>query len=452
MTKAFARISSIFFIAMVFLAQLAIAGMDEKLGLVSDSAKGELRYLVIVVDFPDVKPSFSMDELRERSLTKPAKWYAAASHGKTHLKGSICGPFTMPDPLESYKVSPYNYQVDSGRVYKLVSDALSLAEQNGVPILEKDLVTVVHRARTMPGKGYGMICYCANPGMISKVRGGRARYVEIETKKGSVFKKGVVVMAENFHVGFLVHDLAHAMGGVWQGTRLAIDLYDFDLQSRSRQKFQIHDAAVYLGPWDLMSQHFIERGRPSPGFSLFTMIRMGYVSPAQVVLTRPGQTTLARLAPVSLGGKILGVKIEESPSHYWLVENRQLVKTDRALPSSGVMIYKVNLDLAEGGGVVKAANADPNAFNFSRAPFGLEDQAADLYVNDEACIAVAPLAKLGRDYLVLITTPQKAPLARRIAQGLAKDRGSENYKQQVKRVTDLIRQGKLQAAAGVVAN
>ena len=299
----------------------AAAGWDDKLGLVSDSAKGDLRYLVIVVDFPDVRPRFSLEQIRARAIERTARWYRAASYGQTRLNGTICGPYTLPDSLESYRLSPYNFQVSSERVYRLVRDALSLAEESGAPILQQDVVAVVHRAHTMPGKAYGMICYCANPGMLSKVRGGRARYVEIKTRRGTIFQKGVVVMAENFHLGFMVHDLAHALGGVSKGKRLVMDLYDFELQSKPRRRFQIHDAAIYLGPWDIMSQHFMQPREPPAGFSLFTMIRLGYVRPDQIMVARPGQTKLSRLAPLSMGGKNFGA--QDSPGRTALSAGRK---------------------------------------------------------------------------------------------------------------------------------
>jgi M6 family metalloprotease-like protein len=424
----------------------AAAGWNDKLGLVSDSAKGDLRYLVIVVDFPDVRPRFSLEQIRARAIERTARWYRAASYGQTRLNGTICGPYTLPDSLESYRLSPYNFQVSSERVYRLVRDALSLAEESGVPILEYDVVAVVHRAHTMPGKAYGMICYCANPGMLSKVRGGRARYVEIKTRRGTSFPKGVVVMAENFHLGFMVHDLAHALGGVSQGKRLVMDLYDFELQSKPRRRFQIHDAAIYLGPWDIMSQHFMQPREPPAGFSLFTMIRLDYVRPDQVMVVRPGQTKLSRLAPLSLGGRTMGLKIPLDEQRYLLVENRQPFKLDRRLPASGVMIYEVDLEREDGAGLVRAKNADPSAFNFSRAPFGVDGQAADMFQAKDADLAIVPLAKLGKDYLVLVTTGGQGQAARRIAKALGMSRGTPGFTRRVKKVTRLIRQGDLRAA------
>ncbi len=374
---------------------------NDTLGLVSDSARGDLRYLVIVVDFPDVRPRFGMEQIRARAIERAARWYQVVSYGQTRLHGRICGPYTLPQPLEDYRVSPYNFGVKSQRVYKLVREALSLAEEHGVPILEQDLVAVIHRASTRPGRAYGMICYCANPGMLSKVRGGRARYVEIITRRGSRFHKGVVVMAENFHLGFLVHDLAHALGGVSRGKRLVMDLYDFDLQSRPRRQFRIEDAAIYLGPWDIMSQHFITPRQPPAGFSLFTMMRLGYVKPEQVVVLRPGQSTLVRLSPLALGKGTLGVKIIQDRDHYLLVENRQPLKLDRRLPARGIMIYRVDLSREDGAGVVRVLKANPRAPGFSQAPFGLEGQAAKVFHDEQSGIAVIPLVKKGHDYLLM---------------------------------------------------
>ncbi|RJX20061.1 MAG: hypothetical protein C4575_07270 [Desulforudis sp.] len=447
MSKTFAAVIGALLLAAIWAGPAAAAPLDAKLGLVSDSAKGDLRYLVIVVDFPDVKPRFTLEQLRARAIEKTARWYEAASYGQTRLQGTISGPFTLPEPVEAYRVAPYNFEVSSERVYKLVRDALSLAEEKGVPILQQDVVAVVHRAFTRPGQGYGMICYCANPGMISKVRQGRARYAGIETKRGSVFNKGVVVMAENFQVGFMTHDLAHAIGGVSRGTRLAQDLYDFELQSTPRQKFQIHDAAVYMGPWDIMSQHFLEPRKPSPGFSLFSMIRLGYIRPEQVQAAPKGRTTLARLAPLALGGQTVGIKIPLSESRYLLVENRQPFKLDRVLPASGVMIYQVDLEREEGAGQVRAMNADPKAFNFSRAPFGVEDQAAAVFEDSEDGLVIAALAKLGKDYLVLVAAGEQAGLVRQIAGGLQKLRGTPQYQSRLQRVTGLINQGALSEAA-----
>jgi M6 family metalloprotease-like protein len=427
-------------------AQAADAHPDPKLGLVSDTARGTKRFLVVLVNFPDVEPRLPLEGVKERAVPRVDRWYQQASHGQTRFAGTIKGPYTLPQPLAAYKVSPYNFKVDSKRVYALVRDALSLAEEDGTAVNDFDVVAVVHRCFTGPGKGYGMLCYCANPGMISKVRQGRARYVPITTRRGTVFQKGVVVMAENFNLGFMVHALAHAIGGVYQGTRLAPDLYDFEAQSRPRSNFQIHDASLYLGPWDIMSQHFLRKNEPPPGFSLFTMMRLGYIQPPQVELVRPGETSLARLSPLAQGGPLLGIKIPLAGGRYLLVENRQPVKVDRVLPASGIMVYAVDESREEGAGIVRAKNADPGAPNFSRAPFGVDGQAMAAFVDRGAGVAVVPIIKQNNDYLVLVTSPSQAEAAQKVARKLASLKGSPALTQKLPRVLQLLKSGKVAEA------
>lgn len=426
------------------------AHVDPKLGLVSDLARGTKRYLVILVNFPDVQPQKPLEEVRLRATARVDQWYRSASYGQTGFAATVKGPYTLPEPLEVYKVSPYNYQVDPRRVYKLVRDALSLAEEDGTAINAFDVVAVIHRCTTRAGQGYGMICYCANPGMLSKGRRGQAAYVPVTTRKGTVFKKGVVVMAENFHLGFLVHDLAHAIGGVHEGMRLVGDLYDFDAQSRPRQVFQIHDAALYLGPWDIMSQHFQKPGQPAPGFSLFTKIRLGYVRPEQMAVVRPGETALVQLAPLDTGGPLLGVKIPLSSKRCLLVENRQPLKLDRFLPAAGVMIYEVDESRREGFGLVQAKNADPGAPNFSRAPFGVDGQARLALVDQKADVAVVPIIRQGNDYLVLVTNASQAEAAQKVARSLERLKGSPALQQKLPQVLQLLKAGRVAAAAEVM--
>jgi M6 family metalloprotease-like protein len=426
------------------------AHRDPTLDLVSDVARGTQRYLVILVNFPDVQPRLPLKQVRERATVRLAQWYQSASNGQTRFVANVKGPYTLPRPLDTYKVSPYNFKVESRRVYALVRDALSLAEADGTDLNNFDVVAVILRCFTLPGRGYGMMCYCANPGMLSKVRYGRAKYVPITTRQGTEFRKGVVVMVENFHQGFLAHDLAHAIGGVYDGRRLVGDLYDFEAQSRPRRKFDITDAPIYLGPWDIMSQHFITRNQPPPGFSLYTKMRLGYVRPDQIRLVRPGKTVLVKLSALAANGDKVGIKIPLSAQTYFLVENRQPLKVDRILPASGVMIYKVDESREEGSGQVRAQNADPGAPNFSRAPFGTDGQARIAWVVQQAGVAVVPILKQGQDYLVLVTDTAQAEAAQRVAQKLMQLRGSPALQAKLPQVLQLLRAGRLAAAAEAI--
>lgn len=87
----------------------------------------------------------------------------------TWIKADFRGWVMLPESIQEYKVSPYNFKVDRTRVKKLVEDSMSAVE-NDVDFSQYQHIIVTVGAFTTSGKGYGMICYCANPGMLSGVR------------------------------------------------------------------------------------------------------------------------------------------------------------------------------------------------------------------------------------------------------------------------------------------
>ena len=103
-------------------------------------------------------------------------------------------------------------------VKKLIEDSMSAIEAE-VDLGAYQHIIVVPGVFTTPGKGYGMICYCANPGMLSGVRN-NPRYVPLQSKGGTPFRGGVCVATENAHLGMFAHDFFHALGGIHKDKRL----------------------------------------------------------------------------------------------------------------------------------------------------------------------------------------------------------------------------------------
>jgi len=108
-----------------------------------------------------------------------------------------------------------------------------------------------------------------------------------------------------------------------------------------------------------MSSHFIKKREPPPGLSSFTRIRLGWISPDQVVLVKPGETRHTFLSPLAEDGKTLAIKIPLKSGHYYLVENRQPIGFDRVLPDSGILILKVNPNAVEGSGLSGVVTSTP---------------------------------------------------------------------------------------------
>jgi hypothetical protein len=167
-----------------------------------------------------------------------------------------------------------------------------------------------------------------------------------------------------------------------------------------------------------MSQHFLERGGLPPGLSSFTKIRLGWIAKEQVRFVKPGETAVVFLSPLGTGGETLAVKIPLSLGNYYLVENRQPVGFDRALPDSGILVLKVNPDAAEGYGTVKAMDANPASAHFRQATFRLDAAGRDLFKDND--VAVIPAWQEGDRLGVVVTTPGRSAEALEAARAVGK--------------------------------
>ena len=402
------------------IAAPATAGQEENfLAPQSVQAVGDKRVLMVGVRFADVQPSKHIEEVRKRVVIGLNNYVREQSYGRASVTADFRGWIPLPDSLSRYAVSPYNFKVDRSRVRKLIEDTLTAIEPQ-IDFSGYDHILIIPGAHTMPGQGYGMLCYCANPGMLSGVsRRYVPRYETLRSKGGREFSGGVFVGAENAHLGMFAHDYFHALGGVQDGKRLAPCLYDFRHQSDESAGLPTFEHnAIYMGPWDIMSQHFVRLGETSPGLSSFTKIRLGWITTREARLVKPGETALVFLSPLSRKGETLVVKIPLAGGRHYLVENRQPIGSDRVLPDSGVLILKVNPDADEGFGTVELVNADPKAYHFSRATFRIEEQARNRFVDARNGVAILPLWTEKDELGVLVTTPNESEAALKAAQGI----------------------------------
>lgn len=170
-----------------------------------------------------------------------------------------------------------------------------------------------------------------------------------------------------------------------------------------------------MGPWDIMSQHFINYRMPPPGISSFTKIRLNWISRHQVDFVMPGETRFVSLSPLSKNGDTLVIKVPLSWGYYYLIENRQPIGFDTVLPDSGILILKVNATVREGTGTVQVMDADPNSTHYSHATFRLDKNNRTIFKDDENNIAVIPLWSEKGNQGVLITSKEKSANALKAA-------------------------------------
>jgi hypothetical protein len=196
------------------------------LGLQSTQALGEKRVLIVAVRFPDATPTVPFENVKQRATVAFNSYVVEQSYGLTSINYDFRGYVMLPSPLSRYKVSPYNNQVDAGKVRKLIEDTMTIIEKD-VDFSSYDHMLLIPAVSTTAGTGYGMICYCANPGMVTAIMktygldrasGDRgAQYETLRSKGGKEFKGGIFVGAENANLGMFAHDYFHALGGIYDG-------------------------------------------------------------------------------------------------------------------------------------------------------------------------------------------------------------------------------------------
>ena len=402
------RWAAVLFVFLVTGSMPALAGMAHPVVV-----RGPQRLLVVAVRFPGTPPTFSLSQIKEK-VGNVNRYIRAASYGKAWLEPKIAGWYEMSAPLSMYQVSPFNYKVDKARVRRLLADALA-ATQRDTAIDNYHVVWIVVGARTRPGEGYGMIAYCANPGMLSGVMGRRSALETVELPGGLTFVGPAIVSAENAHVGHAAHDLLHALGGAKDGKRAVPDLYDFDMQSNP-EIFRNPPGgtlvpkifAVHAGPWDIMSQHFIELTKPPPQPSTFTRLQLGWIDLDQVTTVSPGETRELVLEPLALGKGNLAVRVPVDSNRHLLIENRQAVGGDSALPSSGLLVLHIDTTREEGRGIVRVMDANPSVPYLYGAPFIPGTGERRYYADQVIGVAVAPLAiEPGGILRLMVTTPER---------------------------------------------
>ncbi len=192
--------------------------ISDILGPQSQQATGKIRLLVIPVRFPDAAPQLNLNQIKTKAVVWLNDYVKDQSYGRSCIEAKMTGWISLPDPLSSYSVSSNNFKVDRDRVRKLIEDAMTGVESE-INFSDFQHMLIVPGVFTVSDRGYGMVCYCANPGMLTGVRRNPG-YMTLRSKGGKEFSGGIFVGAENAHLGMFAHDFFHALGGVYANKRL----------------------------------------------------------------------------------------------------------------------------------------------------------------------------------------------------------------------------------------
>ena len=353
--------------------------------------------MTLLVEFPDVKHDVTRNFVTERFFDRLNRYVQEMSYGKVSIGGQVTEKWhRMPDSVSQYRISSRNLEVDKSRVRKLIDDALDAVDRD-VDFSQYSFTAIFMGAKL---QDYGMIGLCGYPGML-----GWGSDAVLKTKSGQVVKGGVAIFSYQAHLGTLFHDVAHILGGVKDGKRMAPCLYDHDLQAKPgdmRQTFI--DATIHMGFWDPMSCHFYKRELPPPGISSWTRMRLNWMDPSRVKVVKPGEKAEILLGPLEeKSSENLVIRIPISDTTYYLIENRQPIGFDKNLPGSGVLIMYADDSIPEcrrGKAPVKLVDADPKVAHLEGAAFDMGKR--DSFHDEKNGIHVKLLKKSGDAYKILI--------------------------------------------------
>jgi M6 family metalloprotease-like protein len=354
--------------------------------------------LVILVEFPDIKPTVRRDFVETRFSKHLNNYFTEMSYQKVSLDIEVTQRwYTLPKSVNQYSISPRNLEVDRNRVRGLINDALEAVDKD-FDISKYSFIALFLGAKAAE---YGMVGLCGYPGML-----GWGTESVLQTQSGRRVKGGVAIFCFHAHLGTLFHDIGHILGGVKDGKRMVPCLYDHDLQAKPGPNLEVfRKATVNMGFWDPMSCHFYKRELPPPGLSSWTKMRLNWIDHSKIKVIKPGQEEEIVLGPLEeVSSQILSVKIPVSPTTYYLIENRQPLGFDQNLPGRGVLIMVADDNVAEcrfGRAPVKLMNANPSIPYLEGAAFDIGG--STVFQDDNNKIKIRLKEKIGQSYKILIS-------------------------------------------------
>src|SRR5256886_105738 len=299
-------------------------------------ATGVARVIVLLIDFTDLTPdaahngTYFDDRLNAvgGSARSVNSYYQEVSRGALTVNATVF-------PLWFHSVHPMSYYgadsasgVDdaNGPIYRLVTEAVQAADSsvnfaqfdtNGDGVV--DHLMVVHA-------GAGQESSPSNKDLVWSHRW--AVLDADPTTPGSqpltvdgVQVYGYTMESEDFVIGTVAHEFGHDLG--------LPDLYDTDGSSAG------------AGVWDTMSLgswNGAPAGSSPAHMSAWSLLRLGCVNTTAVTTAQVG----AAIDAIETSGKVFRLSLPGTTSECFLIENRQPIGFDAALPGSGLLIWHVD--------------------------------------------------------------------------------------------------------------
>jgi len=306
-------------------------------------ATGQQSVLVLLVDFSDTAASKTPTELNTLmndatpAASSVRNYYEEVSYGLFGISGTVTIWYRAPRPMTYYgDDSASGYDDANGPIYQLVIDAVREAESDigrawrfsdfdGDSDGVVDHVIVVHAGAAQeappPGPGPTTQLIWSHRWSVADADPGAPGTQRLVADGVQIY--GYIMAAEESPVGVFVHELGHDLG--------LPDLYDTDGSSDGVGEWDVMGAGSWNGnPSGSVPAHL---GAPSK-------IELGWINPISVDRPFLNQT----IAEVESNARAFKLVVRSGTTEEsFVVENRQRIGFDRALPGDGLLIWHVDL-------------------------------------------------------------------------------------------------------------
>jgi immune inhibitor A len=365
--------------------------------------RGAVRVIVVLVDFADRPMAQTQQHYRDLFFSSGvlpngsvSEFYNEASGGLVQITGDVVGPFRLPRNLADYAHGASGTGATTPNAQTMARDAVTAANP-----------TVNFASFDNDGNGFVDAFIVIHSGGGAEQTGSvNDIWSHKWTLDGGAFNAdGTQIFAyltvpEDARVGVCAHELGHLLFG-WP------DLYDTDGSSEG------------IGNWCLMaggSWNGPVAGTPAGDVpahpSAWCKVNQGWVSVVN-------QTTNATVPIVEVKNARTVYRLWKdggSGSEYFLVENRQRLLFDRALPGEGLLIwhideavatnkneahYKVALIQADNlkqleGGTNRGDAGDPYPGSINKTSFtDATSPSSKSYAGQNTCVGVTSIGATG---------------------------------------------------------
>jgi len=343
---------------------------------------GVLRVLVIAVAFPDVKPTLSIDEIRQEYFGTVPAYYHEISYGKLTVQGDVYGWYKLPHP-ESYY----------GKDCKAINDA-DCSGTNQSWKIANDTIPLAEKDVSFNNYDYYVFMHSGSGQETSLVRNDiwSVTYLNASVPTSSKIITRFSVVPE-------LETPPNVPNGVWC-VEFAHDLGVPDLYNTTNGP---NHGKLILGPWELMDKGSWNGDPPGSlpaHMTAWPKIQLGFISGPMLETASPGTSTILVDPTETASNNVHAIKVpigeSQNSTQYYLVEVRKQIGFDSALPAAGVLITFVNESLLVGK--VQLINSDPGVPDLTDAVWHLGQTFTDT-LHD---LTIAVSGQTGNSYEITV--------------------------------------------------